>query len=242
MVEVNKDIKDIKKITSKKIDASLVVLNNPASPATENIKVLRTHILRPKDGKIRKVICVTSSAGKEGKTFIATNLAVSIAQSFDPYALLIDADLRRSKVYKIFGLPPDLKGLSSYLQNPEDVGQYLVKTNVSKLTILPAGPSPDNPSELLTSSKMQELLKEVRDRYPDRYIILDSPPVNLASETMALVQEADGVILVIRYGFSNKAMVKDAVEKIGKDKIIGVVFNSVEIMTKNYSRYIKEYY
>ncbi len=233
---------EVKKVTSKNIDASLVVLNNPASPATENIKVLRTHILRPKDGKLRKVICVTSSAGKEGKTFIATNLAVSIAQSFDPYALLIDADLRRSKISKIFGLPSDLEGLSSFLQDPVDVGKYLVKTDVSKLTILPAGPSPENPSELLTSSKMENLLKEVRDRYPDRYIILDSPPVNLASETMALVQESDGVILVIRYGFSNKVMVKDAVEKIGRDKIIGVVFNSVEIMTKSYSRYIKEYY
>ena len=232
---------DITRIQETKIDKSLIVYHDPSSPEAENFKVLRTSILKPRDKKDRRIICVTSSVGGEGKTFVSTNLAISISQSFDPYALIIDADLRRSGCSKILGLSQK-DGLSNYLEDPKDLHKYLIKAPVTKLTILPAGPRPLNPAELLTSSKMAELLQEVKTRYPDRYVIVDSPPINFASETMSLVQESDAVILVVRYGYSNKSLVKDAVKKIGEDKVLGIVFNAVERVSKSYSLYMKQYY
>lgn len=222
------------------VDPRLVVFHEPDSLAAEHFKVLRSHILYPRDSRERRIILVTSALPQEGKTFVACNLAVSIAQGVDPYALLIDGDLRKPTVHKMLGLP-NRAGLSDYIQGEDPLAPYLIRASLTKLTVLPAGRSARNPAELLTSSKMAQLLQEARARYPDRYIVLDSPPIHLAAETLSLAQEADGIILVARYGQSNRDLVEEAVEKVGREKVLGVVFNGFEIPPRNYSYYAKEY-
>jgi Mrp family chromosome partitioning ATPase len=109
--------------------------------------VLRSQILYPKDGKDRRVILVTSAMEQAGKTMVACNLAVSIAQGVDPYALLIDADIRKASVHRMLGFEP-AEGLSEYLQTDEPLSKYLIRTPMMKLTVLPAGHSVRNPAEL----------------------------------------------------------------------------------------------
>ncbi|MCD6197721.1 MAG: polysaccharide biosynthesis tyrosine autokinase [Deltaproteobacteria bacterium] len=222
------------------VDPKLVVFHEPESPASELFKVLRSQILYPKDGKNRRVILVTSAMEQAGKTMVACNLAVSIAQSVDPYALLIDADIRKSSVHGMLGLEPS-EGLSEYLQRNETLSKYLIRTPMMKLTVLPAGHSVRNPAELLTSAKMRHLFEEARERYPDRFIIVDSPPVNLAAETLSLSQNVDAVVFVVRYGYSNQDLIEEAIARVGEDKILGIVFNCFESPHGKYSYYKKRY-
>jgi protein-tyrosine kinase len=222
------------------VDPKLVVFHEPGSPAAEHFKVLRSQILYPKDGKDRRVILVTSAMECAGKTMVACNLAVSIAQSVDPYALLIDADIRKSSVHRMLGLEP-AEGLSEYLQTDKPLSKYLIRTPMTKLTVLPAGHSVRNPAELLTSAKMRHLFEEARERYLDRFIIVDSPPVNLAAETLNLSQNVDAVIFVVRYGYSSQDLIEEAAAKVGEDKILGIVFNCFESPPGRYSYYKKKY-
>jgi exopolysaccharide/PEP-CTERM locus tyrosine autokinase len=222
------------------VDPKLVVFHEPGSPAAEHFKVLRSQILYPQDGKDRRVILVTSAMEAAGKTMVACNLAVSIAQGVDPYALLIDTDIRKASVHRMLGFEPS-EGLSEYLQTDEPLSKYLIRTPMMKLTVLPAGRSVGNPAELLTSAKMRLLFEEARERYPDRFIIVDSPPVNLAAETSNLSQNVDAVVFVVRYGYSNQDLIEEAIAKIGEDKILGIVFNCFESPPGKYSYYKKKY-
>jgi len=137
------------------------------------------------------------------------------------------SDLRRPTLARLFGLSSD-RGLSDYLQNGTDLANLIQKTSVDKMTLLASGRSPVNPSELLGSAKMHELVLELAERYDDRFIIFDSPPILAASEAIVLSQKVDGVVLVVRHGVSSRTQVKKIVELIGRDKIIGVVFNGYE--------------
>ena len=222
------------------VSPMLVVFHEPDSLAAEHFKELRAQILYPKDGKPRRVILVTSAMDQEGKTMVACNLAVSIAQGVDPYALLIDGDIRNPSVHSMLGLE-QAEGLSEYLQGDKPLSGFLIRVPMMKLTILPGGHSVRNPSELISSTKMIHLLEEARERYSDRYIIVDSPPVNLAAETSSLSQYVDTVIFVVRYGYSNQDLVEEAMARLEKDKVLGIVFNAFEKPSRKYAYYNKKY-
>ena len=239
-IQVGGGAEFVSKALQGPVDPKLVVFHEPGSPAAEHFKVLRSQILYPKDGKDRRVILVTSAMEWAGKTMVACNLAVSIAQGIDPYVLLIDADIRRASAHRMLGFEPS-EGLSEYLQTDEPLSKYLIKTPMMKLTVLPAGRSVRNPAELLTSAKMRHLFEEARERYPDRFIIVDSPPVNLAAEALNLSQNVDAVIFVVRYGYSSQDLIEEAIAKVGEDKILGIVFNCFESPPGKYSYYKKKY-
>jgi capsular exopolysaccharide synthesis family protein len=223
-------------VRADEIDPLVVTYHRPVSVEAEIFKILRTNILFPKNGAPPpRTILVTSAIPGDGKSFVAANLAVSMAQGVQEHVMLMDCDMRRSTIHKRFGLHDDVLGLSDYLSGQHPLESLLKKTAVDKLTILPSGPPPPNPSELLSSPAMRALLAEVRDRYPDRYIILDSPPPQLTAETTALAQYVDGIILVVKYASTPKALLAELVEKLGQEKIIGVVMNSYRVpMTERY--------
>ena len=209
-------------------DERLTLAMSGSTEASESFRVLRSRILYPDDdSKTYRTILVTSTAPREGKSFVSANLGLALAQGVDQYSLLVDCDLRRPALAKLFGLSAD-RGLADFLQNNTDLAHLIQKTAVDKMSLLASGRPPANPSELLGSAKMQDLVRELYERYNDRFIIFDSPPILAASEAIVLSQKVDGVILVVRHGFSSRAQVKKIVELIGKDRIIGVVFNGYE--------------
>jgi exopolysaccharide/PEP-CTERM locus tyrosine autokinase len=225
------------------IDPNLVVLQKPHSFEAEQFKILRTNLLFPASGKPPRSIMITSTHPGEGKSFVAANLALSIAQNINEYVLLIDGDMRKPSIHRQFGFG-DLPGLSEHLSDNTPLASMLVKTKFDKLTILPAGTPPHNPSELLSSGKMQALLKEVTERYSDRYIIVDSPPPSLTAETSAIASYVDGIIVVIRYSRTRRQDVVELFDTIGKDKVLGTVANRLSLKIPGYGRYKKynDYY
>jgi exopolysaccharide/PEP-CTERM locus tyrosine autokinase len=220
------------------IDKDLVALMNPQSFEAEQFKILRTNLLFPESGKMPRSVMVTSVGAGEGKSFVAANLAVSVAQHVNWNVLLIDCDLRRPSVHRQFGFQ-NVAGLSNYLSSGTDLQPLLLKTGIEKLTILPAGKPPDNPSELLSSERMAALLTEAALRYKDRLIILDSPPPKMTAESGALAKYVDGILVVVKYGSTPKDAATDLISKLGKNKILGAVINNFDA---GFSRYHKKYY
>ena len=176
---------------------------------------------------------VTSAEPDEGKSFVASNLAISVARGINRYVLLMDCDLRRPSIHSKFGFG-DVPGLSDYLSNGTPLQDLLLRTNVDNLTILPGGAAPDNPSELLSSERMEALIDEVTERYPDRFIILDSPPPKLTAESGVLARRVDGVLLVVKYGKTRREQVHELVDTMGKEKIVGSIINNFDMRSSSY--------
>ena len=203
----------------------LVTAATPHSPVSEQFRLLKNNILFPEKGNPPKTIMVTSASPNEGKSFVAANLAVSIAQSIDEYVLLMDCDLRSPTIHTFFGYGGKEQGLSDYLSNKIPLSSVLKKTSINKLTILTAGQIPSNPSELLSSDQMRRLLHEVKLRYNDRYIIIDTPPPYMTSEANVMARFVDGIILIIRQGKTRTKEVTDILDIYGREKVLGVVTN-----------------
>jgi capsular exopolysaccharide synthesis family protein len=221
-----------------KIEPDLVSLANPDGPEAELFKLLRTRILFPPSGRPPRTILVTSAVAEEGKSFVASNLAVNIAKNVDEHVLLVDCDLRKPSIHTKFGFN-GVKGLSEYLTAGLELSSLFLKTGVAKLTLLTSGAPPPNPSELITSSKMAALIEELKARYDDRYVILDSPPPLMAPETSAIAQWVDGILVVVKFG-TPMDLVQELVSHLDREKIIGVVINKVnqrEFRSYSYKKY-----
>lgn len=224
METLNQMIDPVPDYTPVTIDPMLVCGLNPQSVEAEQFRLLKNNILFPEKGNPPKCIMITSASPGEGKSFVAANLAVSIAQNIDEHVFLMDCDLRAPSIHSMFGLG-EISGLSEYLSQAKPLSALLVKTFLNKLTILPAGKIPPNPSELLSSEQMRRLINEVKLRYSDRYIIIDTPPPYLTSETSAISRQVDGIIIVIQQGKTRKKNILDLIDNYGKEKILGVVYN-----------------
>ncbi|MBI5578274.1 MAG: polysaccharide biosynthesis tyrosine autokinase [Deltaproteobacteria bacterium] len=218
------------------IDHNLVALTDSHSPEAEQFKILRTNILFPLAGSPPRSILVTSSGPCEGKTFTAANLAISIALNINRHVLLIDADMRRPQLHKRFGFG-SVPGLSDYLAEGRLLPSLLLKTKVDKLTLLAAGPPPDNPAELIGAERMSNLLAEVSTRYPDRIVVIDAPPPTLAAETGVLARQVDGILVVVRYGSTRRDDLADLIAQVGQKKILGSIVNYLENPASRYYGY-----
>jgi len=222
-------------------DKKLVVLSAPDSLDAEHFKMLRAQILFPREGKIPRTVMVTSTFPGEGKTYVSANLAASIALGINEYVLLIDADLRDPSLHRMLGYS-NKEGLNEFLTGKRQLPDLLIRTGIDKLSFLSAGGPSSRPSELLSSANMKAFLTEVRDRYDDRYIIIDGTPSQVTAETSVLANFVDGIVFVVMAEKAPRAAVKRSIENLGKDKILGVVFNGYTQSYKPYAKYYKKYY
>lgn len=223
-------------LDSSRIDRTLVALTNPHSLEAEQFKILRTNILYPVSGQPPRSILITSAAPGEGKTFAAANLAISIAMNINRYVLLIDADMRRPDLHRRFGLG-EVPGLSNYLMDGTPLPSLLQKTQVDKLTLLPAGSSPANPSELISSERMTHLLSEVASRYSDRLIVVDAPPLSIAAESGVLARQVEAILVVVRHGKTKREEVLNLLSRVEEEKLLGCFLNGVDRSTSRYYGY-----
>ena len=228
-------------ISEQRFSDSLIMLSSPDSADAETFKVLRGQILFPKDRKVPRSMLVTSTFPAEGKSYVAANLAATLALSIDEYVLLIDTDLRRPRLHRMFGYSK-VQGLHEYLVGGCKLEELVLKSGIDKLSILPAGKPPRNPTELLSSSMMVKFLDEVKERYQDRFVIIDSPPSNVATEGKFLAQYVDGIIFVVMANKTPRKDIEKAIDNLGRDKILGIVFNGYEQVRKSYYRYYDHYY
>ncbi|ACH38787.1 protein tyrosine kinase, putative [Citrifermentans bemidjiense Bem] len=217
----------------------LVNLHDPHSPAAEEYRKLKSALVKMTTGDVfRNCLMVTSSIPSEGKSLTALNLALSLAQELDHTVLLVDADLRRPSVHRYLNVEQGV-GLSELLTGEAQVGETIIPTGIGKLSIIRAGRAIENPAELFTSQRGKALLTELKLRYPDRYIILDTPPVLPFAEARSLAHLVDGVLFVVMERLVSQANLKDALESLKACPILGMVYNAAAVDDKDgrYSYY-----
>lgn len=196
-----------------------------AGPFTDAFKILRTRVLRAMRANNWNALAITSPGEHEGKTLTAINLAISIAMEVGQTVLLVDADLRHPSVHQYFGLTPDF-GLSDYLLANEAIEDLLIHPGIAGFVFMPGGRSLQNSSEMLSSPKMSELVRELKARYPARTIIFDLPPALSAADALAFAPHVDASLLVVEECKTQGDDLERAVEVLqGATNLLGVVLN-----------------
>lgn len=177
---------------------------------------------RVKNGNL---IMVTSSLPGEGKTFCAINLAISMAMEMDRTVLLVDADVARPRVPEYLGIHADL-GMLDVLQDKSlNLSDVLIRTNIAKLTILPAGRTYKRATELLASSAMTRLVEDIGNRYHDRIIIFDSPPLLATSEASVLATHMGQIVMVVEAEKTSQDAVTEALSHIQSCEVVSMLLN-----------------
>ena len=216
----------------------LVIHNKPKSNISEDIRTIRTNLMFTSSDEESQVILVTSSIPGEGKSFISSNLATAFAQT-DETTLLIDCDLRLGRIHKIFGVSND-KGFSNLLasQSVVNCADFIKKTPIPNLYVIPRGTVPPNPSELLNSTNTKRIINFLRENFSR--IIFDGVPINGLPDSLIMASLVDRVVLVTAVGYTkiDELMeAKKALEKIDAN-IAGVVVNRVNQTKRGkYSNY-----
>jgi polysaccharide biosynthesis transport protein len=213
------------------------VLGLPLPMLTEAYRKLRTALLLSRPGESPKTILFTSGTKGEGKTMTVANTAIMLAQ-MELQVLVIDADLRKPSCHKALRVRGG-RGLTDFLAGQEELDSAIKPTSISNLSVLNCGSTPPNPTELVGSKKMAEMLAILKDRYD--FILIDSPPVMPVSDAVVLSTMVDGVVLVVRGNETKRQIVKAAVAQLGngQGKILGVVLNRVDVRNAEYKDYYK---
>lgn len=200
------------------------VAMDPSAPEVEFYRMLRTKILQGTGGNGGITLMVTSALPGEGKTITAINLALTFAKAFSQTALLVDADLRQQKIREILGFSHD-KGLADYLLDGCPVSDLMVWPGVEKLTLISGGRTVTESSELLGSPGMASLVDDLKQRYPNRYVFFDVPPVLTGADAIAFAPLVDWILLVVRAESTPLPDVRRALAMLPKEKILGLVLN-----------------
>ncbi len=203
--------------------------------------MIRTILLRLAKNNNFRTILVTSALPGEGKTFVSSNLAVTLAKEVTNNVILVDIDVRNSSLCALFGLSKEKTGLSSYFSKNIKISDVSYNTGIPNLTIIPSGQFPEKPSEVISREKIGRLLSAIKSQYGDCYIIIDSGPVQLLADTLVMAELVDGIVLVVKLGHTKKSMLKKTAETLGVNKIVGVVLNYCDLSVKVYKQYHNYY-
>lgn len=232
-----KSASQVQRLSKVKHDRKHILTDKSGFYIKEAYRSLRTNVnFALADTEGCKMLMVTSSMQSEGKSITALNLAISLAQT-DGKVLIIDCDLRRPRLGRLLNLTAPA-GLSGVLVDSGKLSSAIVHSNTHNLDLILAGDIPPNPAELLASGRMQKLLMQMREKYD--YVILDSPPVNLVVDGVALSSFCDGVLFVVRADQSERGAVMHGMEqlKYAEANVIGFVFNGVTSETgSGYGKY-----
>lgn len=236
----NRDIDKISynKTAVVKLDQSNLERNRIVSHAKNNLysnvfDSLRTQVLHKMEENSWKTIAVVSPNPASGKTFVAINLAISIAQQPQKTAILLDLDLRRPKVANYLGLNV-AQSMNDYLQGSAKLEDLMISPGIARLVVVPTMRPVAKSSEILSSSKVINLIQELRDRYESRIVIFDAPPILNSDDAMVLLPQVDCFLLVVANGMSTKAEIEEAMHYLPQEKLLGVVFNKADVETRDY--------
>lgn len=267
VIEVNvapqiqkKDVsEDIGKHNVKKVEIDLEQLQRlgmvtPDAARTtiaEEFRLIKRPLIEAAIGQKSKstrhanLIMVASSLPGEGKTFCAVNLAISIAMELDHTVLLVDADVARPSVQRYLQLKPEADpvkiGLMDILLDRKlDLADAILKTNIDTLSLLPAGRSHHKATELLASQSMSALLDEIANRYPDRIVIFDSPPLLLTTEARVLASQMGQIVLVVEAESTTQHAVKEVLRQLKSCSNISLIYNKAKTLSNG--DYYGQYY
>ncbi len=205
-------------------DARLVCLTDQGGLPAEKFRVLGLKLRHLRERRRLKRIVVTGTAPEEGKSLVAANLALNQSRSKVLKTLLLDGDLRRPSLAARFGFDGSLPGLSECLRGERPLSEVVYRLNGSNLWFLPAGRAPENPLELMQAGRLPDLLDRLGEFFD--WIIIDTPPVLPVADTTFWMKLADGVLVVIREGVSERKVVERALDSFDRNILLGLVVNS----------------
>lgn len=193
-------------------------------PEVEHYRILRTQILQRTQESGGNTVMITSPRAGDGKTLTAINLALSFAREFKKTALLVDCDLKKQQIQQRLGIQGE-KGLVDYLLDDCPVSELMMWPGIEKLTVISGGRTIGESTELLGSPRMQELVREMNSRYPDRYVFFDVPAVLDSADALAFAPLVDHILLTVRAGVTSKEDIQKAAALLPQDKLLGLVLN-----------------
>jgi protein-tyrosine kinase len=208
-----------------RVHPRLVLLTDPHTPECEQFRTLRTELFHTAETRRTQIVTVTSAVADEGKTSTLLNLALCIAQSKERRVLVIEGDLRRPSFSSYLALRPT-RGVNDVLNDGKDVFSSMLYIEGLGLYILPVTEEVKNPTELLSSERLGEMLERLREYFD--FILLDSPPVMPFADSRLLANHSDAVILVVRAGVAPYETVEKAIEALSRGRILGIVLNGAE--------------
>jgi len=227
-------------ILAKGEQAELIPHRHPTSGIAEASRAIRTNILFMAPDNPFRALLVTSAGPSEGKTTVTCCIAIAMAQA-GQRVVMVDCDMRRPRIHKIFGKQNDA-GVTTQLVDPRPIEELAQETEVPNLWVIPCGPTPPNPAELLHSEAFENLLKQLRDKF-DR-VVLDSPPIVPVTDGAVLSTKVDGTILVVRAFKTRKDLARRAARSLLDvgGRVIGTVLNAVDLEGRRYGYYEYQYY
>jgi protein-tyrosine kinase len=209
-------------VQDTRLDPLLVAAHSPGARASEQYRALRMRVAHADHASPARVLLVTSPGRREGKTVTAANLALTMAQDFQRRVCVVDADLRHSRLHRLFGLA-DGPGLTDVLTGRTELGDALTLLEDQQMTLLPAGSATAHPAELLGGAAMRDAIERLRTNF-DR-VIIDAPAAAPLADLGILAPLADRAVLVVRAGQTTKPAIQEAVAIIGSDRLLGIVLN-----------------
>jgi capsular exopolysaccharide synthesis family protein len=218
----------------REVRRARLVLTEPESAVAEQYRSLRARVQSLRRGRTVRSIVITSAVPREGKTTTSMNLALCFGLDTEHATCLVDADLRTPAVHRALPSLPDA-GLAELLDGHASLDEVLVEIPDTRLQAIPVRALPSRPSELLASSRMEELLHELHRRFET--VVIDTPPVLALPDATTLVDLCDAAILVVQSGGSSREDLEHALERIDRTKLLGTVFNCAEDLPKAYAYY-----
>lgn len=221
------------KMRKEHLEKNRIVAFDKKDPKCMTFDLLRTHVLQKMEDKGWRTLAITSPSPGAGKTVVAINLAMSIAQQTNKTAMLVDFDLRRPKVGTYLGIPME-KSLNELLDGTADLRDVLINPDMPRLVVLPTRSAVRNSSETLSSKMTADLIKDLRERYKSRIVIFDLPPLLVADDAIALLPQIDCVLMVVANGMSTKREIEDSLHLLPTDSLLGTVLNKADVESQAY--------
>lgn len=212
-------------------DMGMVTAAGGRTTLVEDFRIIKRPLIkrafaaRTPGDKPGNLIMITSSLPGEGKTYCAINLAMSIAMELDHTVLLVDADVARPSVLRVLGLPAQRGLMDILLDDKMDLADVMLRTNVDTLSLLPAGTSNPRATELLASQTMSSFVTEIANRYPDRIVIFDSPPLLLTSEAHVLASHMGQIVVVVESETTTQHAVKESLRQLEGCSNVNLIYN-----------------
>jgi capsular exopolysaccharide synthesis family protein len=224
------------KLQEEHLKKNRIVAFDKSDPKSLSFDLLRTHVLQKMEENGWRTLAITSPTPESGKSVIAINLTMSIAQQTNKTSMLVDFDLRRPKIGTYLGISME-KSLNQLLDGSAELPDVLVNPGISRMVVLPTKHPVRKSSETLSSKQIANLIKELRERYASRIVIFDLPPVLVADDVMALMPHIDCVLMVVANGMSTRKEIEDSLRIIPATKLLGTILNKAEIETMPYYYY-----
>lgn len=213
------------------VSRGMVTPETGYTPIAQQFRRIKQPILKKAfsgaPGANNNIVVVTSTGSNEGKSFVCINLAVSIAMELDRTVLLIDADATKKAIARIlFDLPEESPGLQDLIAGTvKEVADVMLRADIKRLTVIPAGATPSSIPEQLSSAAMKSIMREIAARYSNRLIIVDSPPISAGSEATILSELAGQILFVVEAEKTVEHHVEEALKQIDRSKVTGLILN-----------------